>query len=298
MPDIPSPRWSDRRFTPGVDAVMSWDVKANSEQEAIDLVTQYTGVQQYVAHGLDSSLVADAPAVTATGPVFWRVTYTFKPPGQSNGNATDYRPKFRWTLQTQAQAVDEDAYGNVLLNAAGDVFDGVTRDFNDRGFVVRRREAQYDLAKASEYENTINDAEIWVLGQFVFTKHELRLVSYIPTGEYDFQPNFIMCEYTFLVRRDKWKHRLLNKGNRGWYGTGPDIGNFTDAKSGDTTITDVMLDDVGKPINDRYRVTGQAPVANPAGKPAGATFDKKPGRQEYFAEYEMFPEKNFMGLEL
>lgn len=300
--DTPTPNWSDRKLTYGVEATRSWTVKADSEAEAIDAVVAYTGLDAGSAHPLDNSLAADAPAATAKGMNYWTVSYGFKPPGQSNNQATDQKPKFRWTIATSSHQVDDDGNGNVILNAAGDVYDAVVRDFNDRGFIVRRREPFYDIAKANNFENTVNNADLYLLGGAAhFRRRELRLLSYIPVGEYDYHPDFLMCEYAFQVHNDTWKHRLLNKGNRGWATgpAGPVFLPFTDQLEGQP-LTDILIDFQGIPLRTDVRVGSgrMAPIANPNGAPAGMRYQTKAGRSEYFTECDDYPESDFMGLEL
>lgn len=293
-------RWSDVRLTYGVDAVQAWDVvKAATAIEAIGAVPVTAGS----THPHDNTLTADPLSAEAQGFKFWKVTANYKAAGSGGGGGSSGavlgRPKLRWTRGTVSGSVDVDAANRPLFNSAGDLFDGQTREKGERGFIITRVEQSYNLAKADEYEDTINDSTVTLLNKYTFAPRTLRLVSYMPAGDIDFDATTIQAEYLFLIRRDTWRRRLPDRGNRGWY-TGDGGTKKKDAFVTDKgqILTDVLLDGTGKPIDPEIRVgpDRKEPIANPT--PVTPKAIENAPKMTFMIYDDDFPEKPFSGLEL
>ena len=262
---------------------------------------QAVGIKRGSTHPLDSTLVAAQPEANANGFGVWIVSVKWSLLGRGNKDPSG-KPRISWRRSVSSEAFDRDPDGNPITNSAGDVFDPPPEDeVADRGFIIRRVEPFYDLDKAEEYENTVNDKGFTFLGRYTFKQGQVLCESIMPATDYDFDATSIEIEYAFWFRRDGWKRRIVDEGRRAFYYDDTDKTNKKAeiyGADGTQVSTPVLLDGGGSPLDDTLKIgKGKVDAVSAANPPAGAEVDRDSATM-VFLKWKRKRETSFGGLEL
>jgi hypothetical protein len=269
-------------------ASRSYDVSGTSrEDEALRAVDSRERIpQDGETHPLSALLRVTERTASQVAPNYWRVSvrWTIPDPGDLPRDAREALnefPEVSWSLERESEAIDRDAYGNPIINAAGDAFDPpLTEARNRRVLTILVNEPFYDLERAAAFENRVNlmdwrPTRLATIG--LVEKYTMQCLGYVPVGSYQLDPVplFYRCQYQFVIDPLGFARRLLNQGTAGWYQLGApkyraDFYQFNgDSKQSERVTNPIRLDPVGKPISTAFRVgkTMKTAIANPSPLP-------------------------------
>lgn len=298
--------WSKSQFGGGTASeeylISGVDTAADAEALGND-DTGFHLPQANESHPRNASMCVEPSSRVATAegfgifrlPIRWSI-----PSGGGSEHPFDSNPlqqpaTFLPGYEEVMEQADVDAFGNPIVNAAGDAFDGLPpRPFVYLTFTIRKNLASYDPFIAAKLMNTVNSRE-WVpktpgLPKFAEGTLELKrwvLTDFVTEGPLNYYP----CEFFFRMTTTQtqpppgalpdpqFRLRLLNQGRSGWYFNAqrnrsekgkftiespPNSGNYQELGQ------DIRLQKDGRPFDltrGVYVENGQTPVANPTPLP-------------------------------
>jgi hypothetical protein len=252
---------------------------------------------------LDGNLIAEEPAVsTPKGPQNFVLDVNYS---ANSGETADVSllktpPVYLPDLTLSTEPIDRDIYGNPITNSALDPFQqNVSKQFVDIHYTYKRYELKYNGPFALNFMGKVNDDEFNMPGFGTVSEGQALCLRIAPSAEYDRNAKAVQIIYSFHIREDGFKTRILDKGRRGFFQDGTDTiyAKNSDGKAGDPVANDVLLLD-GVPFNqDEYVI----------GKDAQAPFksNELPDKVEQtvedgavFLHYEIYEKVSFQSLNL
>jgi hypothetical protein len=143
----------------------------------------------------------------------WLVTAEYGPwPfGGTSQNPLEQPAEIVWSFQQFEQIVDQDVYGNVICNSAGDPFQNpITIDQGRPILTITQNEPNFSAPTAAMYVDTVN------AGSFMGCDERTVKCQNIGAARvYDQQYGYYWrVTYSFAFRPDKWDKVILDAGTR------------------------------------------------------------------------------------
>lgn len=337
-----SERWTQPNYRKGADAwtarrvLQVFDV--GSPDEALSTIENWVSIRgdEPVKHNskypYNELLLCNDRAPQATGLRSYDVTcsYSTTPMGVFPNPGTPLLDPTYWQWEDCAttEAVDRDAYGNPIVNSAGNPFPlgAAQRRINFLTFYARRNEPAYNPQTWLTYGNRVNSRQMRILNWTV-EPGQVLLASYKQLAETTTHSLFVPVRYTFQLMGpaptttsadasdglwDSFKYRVLDQGFNGWYNAsgGPRRGKIVyarvDGGKGEQPPTETLLDGEGRPIDDTYNISpgpgigfpDVGAVVNPAGLPDDVQIEPAADGRAVFLKYTLYPGVDFMELGL
>jgi hypothetical protein len=146
----------------------------------------------------------------------WNITANYEPVDPQYLDFEDPTAipiRVRWGGSRLQENVDRDIDDKPVVNSAGDPFmDPLVRDRSLEVLSIQRYEALYDPALAALYRDSINDADITILGR-VFPARTVRVEKIEADLQWHntFGPFWIL-DYEFLIDPRGWRVKVLDRG--------------------------------------------------------------------------------------
>lgn len=335
-----SERWSQPNFNKGSDSWTATRVlqvfDVSSPDEALHVLETFPSIrsQNPIKHNsvypFSELLYCNSRTPRATGPRSYDVTASYSSTSMGRfpdpGNPLGEPAYWKWGAGVETAAVDRDAYGNPILNSAGDPFPlgACQKEIPFLILTVRRNEPVYNPLIWTRYGKRVNSVSYNVPGGWVFYPGQIYLYSYEPQSEQTFKSTYVPVLYTFYMKGpaptttaadaadglwDSFKFRVLDQGFNGWYSnSGNKRGKIVYVApaggKGDVPANETLLNGTGKPIDSTYNVSpgpgidDATPIANPSALPAKVEKERGPGGKAYFLKYTIQGSADFGDLNL
>jgi hypothetical protein len=273
-------RWSGRGLTKsggGWSHPIVYDVTdVTTEDDAIQAVEDaYPETAHNHESPYDDNMYCESRRGESTGFNFWTVTvtYTSTPAGRhfDHGSPLNEPTVWRVVPAVEQGTSSVDALGKEVLNTSGQAFSSDPPAFNTFVTLIGQRiEPYFDLQKALQYTNAINDTPLtfdnnWTLEKGQMCCRFINLVSTVTGHE-----KYVVVEYIVELRegftldsdgyRDGFKIRILNEGTQGFYPDGEDrpagplchlrVDPQTKQNVPEKVSYPVLLDQQGRPVSE------------------------------------------------
>jgi len=267
MPATATERWSDRKLVKGIDnawtATRAFDV-INATTDNDVFTATLTGAASGLVpvineeHDLQSRLRVSNLAVDPPGFNLRKltVTYTIPADGSSHGGGEDNplsQPmRFRWRRTSTQEEVDQDVYGNPILNSARMPFSQpALRQMTNRILECRRYEPYYDLAKSELYENKVNLGTFTITGVVSVGEGFCRCNLIAPTDEYTTAAEYVEILYELEFDLLGFQSRHIDEGSMVHVGSG-ELKEIYDS-SGNRVSSPILLAGDGTALSSQFR---------------------------------------------
>lgn len=319
MPALVTRNWSDNQYRRGVSARITFIVTGVSDEDAAVAAVPF---QKGSTHPRDSRLIAEEPELSGQpGPSYYPISVQFMRTengmvsGGGDVEPIDEPPTIFWEPGTDYETIYRDVYGNPIVNGAGFPFEPQQGPITSLFLTVERNESSFDPAVSLGYMNHINEDSFEIdCGNGIKRGVEpgqcyCHFIG--PTSPYNLTATYLRIRYRFELRdyfpgiespqRSAFQLLLRNQGRQGWYyDTENEVylpGNFTSTDPEKIISDDILLDEVGNPLDSRYKVEGQAADSPYTTAPAGADAVESDSGAWYFI-YDRIPTRPFSGLNL
>jgi hypothetical protein len=252
---------------------------------------------------LDDTLSASEPSIsTPKGPQNFVLDVNYGPIGATTVDTSKLNlpPTYQPDLTLVTEPVDRDIHGNPIVNSAMDPFQqNPSKQLVDVHYTYKRWEKSFNGPFALNFMGKVNADQFNMPGFGTVDPGQALCLRIAPASEYDRNTKAVQNVYSFHIREDGFKTRILDKGRRGFYQGGTDTiyTKNSSGKAGDPVSDDVLLD-FGVPFNqDNYVI----------GKEANAPFrsDELPSEVEQdreelaiFLRYEIYKKVAFAAMNL
>jgi hypothetical protein len=290
--------WSARSYVPATSATAAYLVSdVGDELTAAGLCPVTTNA----TFRLDVRLRAGKPKISCPdSPRLFKVEFDFAPASGGSGGATisdlAKPPTFHPQISLSTESVDADVKNNPIVNSARVSFSGrQNKRFPSIRYVYKRYETFFDGAQAIAYTGKINSDNFEMPG-FGSVGPGLAFCESISVASaFDRTAQAILVQYTFELREDGFRTRIMDEGPSGWgYPTeAATPGSFT-TLDGTPVNKSIRLNGFGGPYDaGKYKV-GSVVAGNLATSPPGA--EVEPGNGAVFLKYQLYNERPFSAL--
>jgi len=296
-------KWSARSYVPGISASQTFIVTGVANE--LEAAATSPIPQPNSTFSLDTTLRAGQPDITSPdSPRTYTVVVSFAPPssgGGGGGGGTSNLatpPLYYPQVSLSTEDIDADIDGNPLLASSRESFSRPQKvRFPQIRYVYKRWESTFDGPRAIAYTRSVNSDQFNMPGFGFVEAGQAFCESITVATAFDRDANSVQVQYTFELREDGWRTRMLDEGVRAWYtdGSTQKPGLLQDAK-GNLVTTPVRLDGYGAPFDDNVYTVGGATPTGLSTPPTGAEVVLT--SQAAFLRYKMYKLRPFSGLTL
>ena len=291
--------WSKAEWQTGQFANREFLVSGvTTADQALSAVGIFKGTPYY----LDLQLIAEDPYVSSPkGPLTFVVRIKYSAQTLAGFDANSFPPPKWRMIQVKSDVdVDRDRLGNAITNSSLDPFKNpVKRRYTDLVYEYRRYEVAYNIGLGIDYADCVNADAFTLPGYGTIQPGQGILDAYIPEEDVDRNSKAVRCLYRISIRRDGWRTRILDIGERAWQKT----------SNGDQPLKIVLKDGTSA---GAVRLNGKGHVYDTDtykyGPGAAATNNTTPSNNDYmnieqaknaiFLRYELYDPKPFAALQL
>lgn len=208
----------------------------------------------------DVRLIAATPRITTPeSPLVFVADIDFEPVaggGTQSDDASNVKlpPRYKLVLGNTNEPIDQDIYGNPIVNSAMEPFsEQISRPIRTIHYVYRSWVTKFNGPLAMDYLNKINSDRVDLPG-FGYIEPGQGLCSSIQMlDEITRVSQAVEVEAQIEIRAGGFKTRILDKGNKAFYGDPAKLGPIFDA-NGNQISGDVRLNGRGAPFNTELKV--------------------------------------------
>jgi hypothetical protein len=293
--------WSERKWQPKKSASQVFivtDVPNMDVAKSIGPVPQANS--QFV---LDSTLRAQQPVVTSPdSPLVFNVAIEFLPPGgggSSGSNQPTNTPVLRHPqVALSTESVDADINGNPIVNSARDAFQQPqSKRFPSVRYVYKRWESNFDGPRAVAYTGTVNNDLFNMPGFGSVQVGQAFCESITVASAFDQTATSVLVVYTFELRGDGFKTRILDQGPNAYYSQNNASAKGRIYTQGGDIVPLARLNGLGNVFDATLRVGSPSSLGQGIGStPPGAELEITPNGR--FLKYTLYASMPFNGLTL
>lgn len=224
-------------------------------------------------------------------------------------------PMVSWGLSQRTETTDQDVYGNIICNSAGDVFSNLpNRTLFSLTLRITRWERKFDVFKTRYFVNKLNLREV-IAGDVKFPAMSMLCTFIAPVEEFAAGANAVRIGYDFEIRptvgssvskdvsERPFAYWTIDTGVRS-FGTGKTdpLDLYYSTNKTKQVSSDVRLNGQGKPVNasdyvvQTSETTMATPTVNP--KPVKRKIPPVKFNDAYLLGFDVYETADFLQLGL
>jgi|GEM_PF-6560101 len=293
--------WTARSYVAGLSAHQSYLVSGVADENEAKAICPVAANSTF---RIDNRLRASEPRVTSPdNPLTYVVEFDYAPPssGSSSGNNAPSDllrpPIYHPQISLSTEDVDADIEGNAIVNSAGSSFSSPQKKrFPSLRYVYRRFESSFDGARAIAFTGVVNSDSFNMPGFGSVTAGQAFCESIVVAAAFNRTSSSIEIQYSFELRADGFKTRILDEGGLAYYVASNNIKLGKIFTTNGETVSKALLNGLGAPINATLSVGAVGTAGSNISAPIGATVTGS--NLAKFLQFKLYREMPFSGLTL